>query len=395
VKLLKPVKLIDALRYSGSSTLAFVGAGGKTTAIFKAARELCDSGELERPSKTILVTTTTHFGTWQVDQADHFFKVESSSDITRLEQNMPEGIVLLAGEETTNRGGSVPAELLEIVHRIAEYHDLPLLIEADGSATRPLKAPADHEPVIPDFTERVVVVAGLSGLGKPVTRNWIHRPEIFARLSGLNPGDVVTTDALTKVLRNQDGGLKNIPMKAQRTVLLNQADTKTLQSQGRELSDQLIHNYHSIIIASLSQEEKGPTDIALKQEQQGEIHAVVEQAGGIILAAGSASRYGKPKQLLPWKGKPLIRHVALSALSAGLSPVIVVVGARANEIEHAISDLPVRIVNNSEWEAGLSSSIQVGIENLPKEISGTVFYIRINLKSHPCSSTVLLRHTKH
>ncbi len=59
------MQLIDALRYSKRTTLAFVGAGGKTTAIFKAARELSGTRGLDGHPKTVLVTTTTHFGAWQ------------------------------------------------------------------------------------------------------------------------------------------------------------------------------------------------------------------------------------------------------------------------------------------------------------------------------------------
>jgi molybdenum cofactor cytidylyltransferase len=100
---------------------------------------------------------------------------------------------------------------------------------------------------------------------------------------------------------------------------------------------------------------------------------VVEQIGGIILAAGRSSRFGEPKQLLLWKGELLIRHVATTALKAGLSPVVVVVGSSGVEVEAVINDLPVRIVNNKDWMTGISSSIKVGITALPKEIGGAVF----------------------
>ena len=100
---------------------------------------------------------------------------------------------------------------------------------------------------------------------------------------------------------------------------------------------------------------------------------MIEQIGGVILAAGGASRFGKPKQLLAWRGIPLIRHTAKAALQAGLSPVNVVVGASMEEVAAAIEDLPVRIVNNPNWVNGVSTSIKAGITALPKEIGGAVF----------------------
>ena len=102
-------------------------------------------------------------------------------------------------------------------------NELPLLVEADGSRRLPLKAPAPHEPVIPEWVNTVVVVAGLSGLGKLLDPAWVHRPEIFAHLSGLELNAPVTSDGLINVLTHPQGGLKDIPYGARRVALLNQA----------------------------------------------------------------------------------------------------------------------------------------------------------------------------
>jgi molybdenum cofactor cytidylyltransferase len=354
--------------------MAFVGAGGKTTAIFRAARELLTTTNHEQATLTVLITTTTHFGAWQSAYADHFFRISSALDIIQLEKKLPVGVVLLTGDERNNRLAGLPPRLLDKAQALAENHDLPLLIEADGSHTLPLKAPAVHEPVIPDFIETVVVVAGLMGLGMPLTKNWVHRPEKFAYLSDLHIGEIVTGNALAKVLLNKDGGLKNIPPHANRIILLNQADTPTLQSSAKKMSGLLIPKYHSVVIASLSGKDIGlPSNEIFRQEQAKGIHAVIEKIGGIILAAGGSSRFGESKQLLIWKGIPLIRHVAITALRAGLSPVIVVVGSSSREVEAIISDLPVRIVNNDKWAIGISSSIKKGISAFADEVGGAVF----------------------
>jgi molybdenum cofactor cytidylyltransferase len=368
------MQLIKALRYSKRSSLAFVGAGGKTTAIFKAARELLTTADEEQVTRSVIVTTTTHFGAWQSVYADHFYTINSLSDFAKLEKGLSVGVVLLTGDEKNNLLNGLPPRLLDKVHAFAEMHNLPLLIEADGSHTCPLKAPTEREPAIPDFAQDVVVVAGLQGLMKPLTKNWVHRPEMFAELSGLHIGEIVTSNALVKVLLNRNGGLKNIPSKARRIVLLNQADTPGLQSDAKTISDKLIPDYRSVIIASLSREHiESLSNGSLFHEQAKGIHAVIEQIGGIILAAGGSSRFGEPKQLLMWKRVPLIRHVVIAALKAGLSPVSVVVGSSASEVESVINDLPVRIVNNREWATGLSSSIKAGITTIPTDVGGAVF----------------------
>lgn len=93
----------------------------------------------------------------------------------------------------------------------------------------------------------------------------------------------------------------------------------------------------------------------------------------ILLAAGSSSRMGSPKQLLPYRGRPLLRHAVETALEAGLSPVIVVLGARAEEIQPALAGLDgVEVVVNPDWSQGMGTSIQTGLAALGSRASGAV-----------------------
>ncbi|MDO9129335.1 MAG: selenium cofactor biosynthesis protein YqeC [Anaerolineales bacterium] len=331
--------LSRALRLSPTPCLALTGAGGKTTALFKLAREL---------PPPVIVTATTHLHVDQVKLTDSHWMGETCADFAGLEENL-RGVMLVTGPIDGDRTTGLNESLLYWLHAVYGFHDLPLLVEADGARQKPLKAPAEHEPVIPDFVETVVVVAGMSGLGKPLTDEFVHRPEIFARLSGLAPGETVTPGALLRVLTHPSGGLKNIPSGARRVALLNQADTPELQAQAKALAEGLLSTVHAVVIASL---------------QQSQIHAVHEPVAGIILAAGEAKRFGQPKQLLDWHGQPFVRVVAQTALAAGLSPLVVVTGAKAELVEAAVKDLPVIIVRNEAWQAGQSSSIRAGVRAL-------------------------------
>jgi molybdenum cofactor cytidylyltransferase len=86
--------------------------------------------------------------------------------------------------------------------------------------------------------------------------------------------------------------------------------------------------------------------------------------GAVILAAGSSSRMGSPKQILPFRGESLLRHAALAALDAGCSPVIVVTGAYAELSRRELEGLDVREALNPRWETGMASSIGAGLEGL-------------------------------
>jgi molybdenum cofactor cytidylyltransferase len=331
------MNLSQALRISKTPSLALVGSGGKTTALFQLARELTPA----------VVTTTTHLGTWQTAQADQHFILSPTISKPNLESHLTTGVTLVTGSQEGDRFGSVDQNLLYWLREVCDHHDLPLLIEADGARGRPLKAPADYEPVIPNFIEMVIVIAGMSGLGKPLTEETVHRPEIFAKLSELEIGETITPEALVRVLTHPTSGLKNIPANARRVVLLNQADTPELQSQAKGMAEKLLTTYDSVVVASLGQNQ---------------IYAAHEPVAGIILAAGEAKRFGQPKQLLEWNGKPFIRHVAETALAAGLSPVVVVTGANAEQVDAAVRDLPLIIINNPDWQQGQSSSIQTGLK---------------------------------
>ena len=111
------------------------------------------------------------------------------------------------------------------------------------------------------------------------------------------------------------------------------------------------------------------------------------RTAGIILAAGGSERLGRPKQLLLWEGKPFICQVALNALAAGLSPLVVVTGACHEEVEKALSDLPVEVVYNPDWEMGLSTTMKAGLNTLPSNCDG----VMLLLSDQPQISPILMR----
>jgi molybdenum cofactor cytidylyltransferase len=84
--------------------------------------------------------------------------------------------------------------------------------------------------------------------------------------------------------------------------------------------------------------------------------------GAVVLAAGASVRIGLPKQLLAYRGRTLLRIAVESAVGAGCSPVVVVLGARADRIRPELLDMPdVRVVTNEAWSDGMASSIRTGV----------------------------------
>jgi len=333
----------------GFEVVSFVGAGGKTTALFQLAREISSH-------HSVIVTSTTHLGVWQIPLADRHIVATNLDDLN----NFPfDGVTLVTGEIEDDKTKPVSESILNWLRESSKLRDIPLLIEADGSRQNSLKAPAAHEPPIPEFTDIVVVVAGIGALGKPLTDEFVQRAEIFSQLSGLQLNQAVTPDAVIRMLTHPLGGLKNIPSHARRVALLNQADTPQLQSIGGRMAQELLAHFDSVIVGSLKRSNV----------------QTFERTAGIILAAGKSTRFGAPKQLLDWKGKPFVRQVAETALQAGLWPVVVVTGFCAADVESALNGLPVEIVRNPEYPQGQSTSIRAGVQSLSGKVGAAVFLL--------------------
>ena len=90
----------------------------------------------------------------------------------------------------------------------------------------------------------------------------------------------------------------------------------------------------------------------------------MSRTGVIILAAGNSSRLGRPKQLLPYRGKTLLTHTTTEALNAGLHPVVVVTGAFHEEVSDSLHGQSVDIIFNPAWEEGMASGIVAGLSNI-------------------------------
>jgi molybdenum cofactor cytidylyltransferase len=88
------------------------------------------------------------------------------------------------------------------------------------------------------------------------------------------------------------------------------------------------------------------------------------KVGGLLLAAGGSTRFGSPKQRAEFKGKTLLRRAAEAISGAGCSPVVVVLGANAEDSLADISDLDLHPVINSNGQTGMSSSIKAGLVEL-------------------------------
>jgi len=83
----------------------------------------------------------------------------------------------------------------------------------------------------------------------------------------------------------------------------------------------------------------------------------------VILAAGASTRLGRPKQLLPWQGITLLQYAVQTALTVTTQPVVVT-GANGEHLAAALDPGQVKLVYNPNWQQGIASSIQCGLQAL-------------------------------
>lgn len=179
---------------------AFVGGGGKTTAILRLAKELSAHGR-------VLIATTTRI-------YPPPFPLLIDPDLPQLECAYQKDPIVAAGCAQGEKLG--PPSNLDELCAACDY----ALVEADGSRGLPLKAPAPHEPVIPSDAGLVVAVLGADGIGKPVSS--VHRPELYASLIGKPLDAIVTPEDAARALCHPNGQRKGVNCRWR--ALINKAD---------------------------------------------------------------------------------------------------------------------------------------------------------------------------
>ena len=204
------MELYKALGVVPGDVVAFVGAGGKSSAILQAAAELRVAGV-----KVLAVPTTKMFVS-EAERLGPIVTAQSGDDLcSGVERALEDGGIAVAGAGmlSGDRIAGVEAAMVPI---LAPKNGVTL-VEADGSRRRPIKGTADHEPRLPDGATLVVAVGGIDALGQTMTEARVHRPEVFAEITGVGPGHTITPAAFARALL---AGLRNAPGDARHAALL-------------------------------------------------------------------------------------------------------------------------------------------------------------------------------
>lgn len=282
------------------SSLFVCGAGGKTSFI----RELAAAYRM-RGWRTAVTTTTKML-------MERGAATEPETMLRQLEDGYTFFGTPLT--DTPRKMGPPSTEMLKLAQERADI----LLVEADGARNKSFKVPYPHEPVIPDFADRIAVIYGTGAAGRTVM-DAAYNPEGAAAAMGCGTEDIITEDAMLKALEG---------------------------TYGRLFREKLPGIRADYIAA-----RPGNT-----------VHV-------IYLAAGFGRRYGSNKLLADVNGRPMYLHLLerLTRLECdapcGISVTVV---TQYDEIRNKALELGCLTAVNEAPERGISSSVKTGIAALKR-----------------------------
>jgi probable selenium-dependent hydroxylase accessory protein YqeC len=224
-----PPVLATALALGSARVVAFTGGGGKTSAMYRLAREC---------SGRVIVTTTTRIWLPRADQAELRLAPTLDDALALVHDPSWATGVRAIGMSATSEGKlqGIPSRWVDALAGAVDA----LLVEADGAAGKPLTAPRAYEPVIPPSAEIVIPVAGADAIGAPLTPEHVHRAAEMADLLGVEPGTRLSPPLIARVLLSAGGNVKGAPARARIVPLINKVDDAAWLAAARALARELL-----------------------------------------------------------------------------------------------------------------------------------------------------------
>jgi len=217
--------LVDALSVNKGDVVSLVGAGGKTTVLYALAADLIRRG------LTVVATATTHMQlpTSSDTIPPMVFVAEEENWIATVKARLARygSATVIQERLRDDKLSGIEPVMIDPLRSLADC----VVLEADGARKRSLKAPADHEPALPEETTLAVVLVGLDVLDQRLDSDHVHRLEVVTRLSGTAPGMEVTEKVIADAVVK--GYLPTFPEGCRHAVFLNKASDYRLGAAER------------------------------------------------------------------------------------------------------------------------------------------------------------------
>lgn len=225
--------------------VSIIGGGGKTTTLYELSKILSTDYR-------VLVTSTTAMFRPDSKQVNDIYFNELPNINPDL--NGVVGFFSHVHEENDQKVKGVEPSVLDAF--VMEKRPMIILNEADGAKHRPIKAHLEHEPVIPETTDIVIVVLGLDGFGKPVTEEWIFRTEQFCEITGAHLNDKIDGTHIIRLISHPKGLGKGIPKQSEVILLLNKISKLEVDMDFKMFFEALPSWISALVVAEMEESKE-------------------------------------------------------------------------------------------------------------------------------------------
>lgn len=228
---------LRALAIERRDIVCLIGAGGKTSLLFRLAAEARQQGD------RVLATTSTRMF---VPAPGDYDAIDLSGTLFAETPVTAPGIYV--GGQALPTNGKMAGPTMDSLLRQYRQFDL-VLIEADGAAGRPLKGWNMTEPVIPGWTTQTVGIIDIQAVGSTICSALVHRLDLFLQLTGARAGQRLSLEHLSRMVLHRRGLFGQA--RGRRVLYVNKVETdrdvENLAGLKRHLPD------HTIVAGSLHQ----------------------------------------------------------------------------------------------------------------------------------------------
>jgi probable selenium-dependent hydroxylase accessory protein YqeC len=227
--------LLDAFALARGSVASLAGGGGKTSLMYGLAAALVAA------RSRVITTTTTRI--WPPAPADSpaLLLLEETADATSaIRRGLAQAghVTVVRARNPDGKLSGVTGERVDAWAR-AGIADA-VIVEADGSAGRPLKAAREGEPVFPRSTTHCILAVGVDALGAPLDERWVFRAALAAEITALPLGAPVTPEAVVELLLGPRGLIREVPPASRVVVLINKVEEPAHRPHAYDLARRLL-----------------------------------------------------------------------------------------------------------------------------------------------------------
>ena len=231
--------LSESLGLKTREAISLAGAGGKTTLMFRLAKELFLTGK-----KVVTTTTTKILEPASGETVSLFINLDEEKLKQFVHKHLDEYKHITIARERLG-SGKLKGVSSDLVNELWSSNKIDyIIIETDGAAGRPVKAPREGEPVIPSSTTLVVAILGVDGVEREVNEENVFQAERVSKLTGIPMGKKMTDEAMAVLVTHREGIFKGAPSSARVIAFLNKVDIPNGVIKAKGIAQKIMERKH-------------------------------------------------------------------------------------------------------------------------------------------------------